>query len=318
MILRATSHIGKILMSSIAGFLANSRAAPMRKPMRELGKLLVKVLLVVLLGGFLGGALVRLAPGFGVDEEELDSRLSQESIQYLRESHAQNSNLAQFYARYLGQLLHGDLGYSETLHEPVRSLLAERFPETLKSVALGLAIGWTAGLTLAFLAVLSRSVFMDVAAGVFASLLLCIPAAVIALLFVLAQAPGRIVVGLIVFPKVFHYARNLLEQSASLPHVMTARAKGLGTFRVLLRHILPVMAPQLFALAGVSVSIAFAASIPVEVLCDLPGIGQLAWKAALSRDLELLVNLTILITLITLLANSAAEIAGRPLQRGEA
>ena len=82
-------------------------------------------------------------------------------------------------------------------------------------------------------------------------------------------------------------------------------------------HVLPVAAPQLFALAGVSVCIAFAAAIPVEVLCDLPGIGQLAWKAALSRDLELLVNLTMIVTLITLLANSAAELVAQPMRAGE-
>jgi peptide/nickel transport system permease protein len=100
--------------------------------------------------------------------------------------------------------------------------------------------------------------------------------------------------------------------------VLTARAKGLGSFRVLLWHILPVTAPQLLALAGVSVSLAFAAAIPVEVLCDLPGIGQLAWKAALGRDLELLVNLTMIVTMVTLLANSAADLIGHPLHASEA
>jgi len=261
---------------------------------------------------------MRLAPGFGVDEEELDSRLSAESVQSIREAHSQVESFPVFYARSITKLLHGDFGYSQTLHEPVRQLLVERFPETLKSVALGLAVGWATGLSLALLAVMSRSVFIDVTASLIASLLLCIPAAVIALLFLLAQAPGRMVVGLIVFPKIYHYAHNLLQQCASLPHVQTARAKGLGTFQVILRHILPIAAPQLCALAGVSVSIAFAATIPVEVLCDIPGIGQLAWKAALGRDLELLVNLTILITLITLLANAAGEMADHPLQRGEA
>jgi ABC-type dipeptide/oligopeptide/nickel transport system permease component len=57
---------------------------------------------------------------------------------------------------------------------------------------------------------------------------------------------------------------------------------------------------------------AFAAAIPVEVVCDLPGIGQLAWKAALSRDLGLLVNLTMVVTVITLAANSAAELVAPP------
>ena len=275
-----------------------------------------KVPLVLLLGGFLGATMVRLAPGFGVDEAELDTRLNQESVQALRQAHSTDENLGRFYVRYLGQLLQGDLGMSVTLHQPVRQLLAERFPETLKSMALGLALGWTAGLTLAIVAVMSRSWFIDLATGLLVSVLLCIPAGVLALLFVIAQEPGRLVIGLIVFPNIFHYARNLLAQSASLPHVLTARAKGVGGFRVLLWHILPVAGPQLLALAGVSVSIAFAATIPVEVLCDLPGIGQLAWKAAMGRDLVLLVNLTMIVTLITLLANSAAELVALGLRAG--
>jgi peptide/nickel transport system permease protein len=163
------------------------------------------------------------------------------------------------------------------------------------------------------IAVMFRWRVVDLLANLLASVLLCIPAAALALLFVIAQAPGRLALGLILFPKIFSYARNLLAKSASLPHVLTARAKGLGDIRVMLWHILPPAGPQLLALAGVSVSLAFAASIPVEVLCDLPGIGQLAWKAALGRDLVLLVNLTMIVTLITLISNSAAELAARRL-----
>jgi peptide/nickel transport system permease protein len=277
-----------------------------------------RVLIVLALGGFLAATLARLAPGFDADEEELDSRLNQESMQALRQSHALKGSLAEFYVGYLGRLLHGDLGTSQTLHQPVRQLLAERLPETLKSVGLGLLLGWTSGLALAMMAVMSRTGAADLAASLVASLLLCIPDAVLALLFVIARAPGRLVIGLIVFPTIFNYARNLLARSASLPHVLTARAKGLGGVRVLFWHILPVAAPQLLAVAGISVSIAFAAAIPVEVLCDLPGVGQLAWKAAMGRDLELLVNLTMIVTLVTVLANSAADLLAHPLRAGEA
>jgi ABC-type dipeptide/oligopeptide/nickel transport system permease component len=56
----------------------------------------------------------------------------------------------------------------------------------------------------------------------------------------------------------------------------------------------------------------------VEVLCDLPGIGQLAWKAALGRDMELLVNLTMIITMVTLLANSAGDLLRNPVRAGAA
>jgi len=275
-------------------------------------------LITVLVGGFLGATLVRFAPGFGVDEEEMDARLSAQSIQALRQTRATDANLFVFYVRYLNRLVHGDLGNSNTLQRPVSRLLAERFPETLKSVALGLALGWSGGFLLAIATVMSRASYLDTAASLLMGVLLCLPAAVLALLFVLAQAPARLLLGLVVLPKVFRYSRNLLARSSALPHVLTARAKGLGNVRVLLWHILPTAAPQLLALLGVTVSVAFTAAIPMEALCDLPGIGQLAWKAALGRDVALLVNLTMIVTLVTLLANSVSDIVCPSFRAGEA
>lgn len=117
--------------------------------MRKLVKHAGRMVIVLLLGGFLGATLVRIAPGYGVDEEELDSRLSQGSLQALRQSQEPDRNLASFYLRYWAQLLHGNFGFSVALHEPVRQLLAERFPETLKSIGMGLVLGWMFGLGLA-------------------------------------------------------------------------------------------------------------------------------------------------------------------------
>jgi peptide/nickel transport system permease protein len=273
-------------------------------------KLAFRILIVVLLGGFLGATLVRFAPGFGIDEEELDARLSSQSIQALRQNDAEGRNLPKFYFHYLDRLLHGDLGTSRTLQIPVSQLLAERFPETAKSVGLGLFLAWTAGLSLAMLVVLSQTWYLDVLTGLVAAILLCLPAAVLALLFVLAQAPARLLLAIVIFPRVFRYSPNLLARGASQPHVITARAKGLGNLRVMFWHILPVAAPQLLALAGVSLSLAFTAAIPIEAICDLPGIGQLAWKAALGRDVALLVNLTVIVTIITLIGNSLSEMIG--------
>ena len=63
---------------------------------------------------------------------------------------------------------------------------------------------------------------------------------------------------------------------------------------------------------------AFTAAIPMEALCDMPGIGQLAWKAALGRDVALLVNLTMIVTLVTLVANSASDMMGKTFRVSEA
>jgi peptide/nickel transport system permease protein len=281
--------------------------------MRKLVKHAARLVITLVLGGFLSATLVRVAPGYGVGEEDLDSRLSAESIAALRQSRVADRGLVRYYLHSMERLAHGDLGTSVGLQEPVTLLLKERFPETLISVALGLMLAWSAGLGLAMAGVLARGRAVELAANLLATIVICIPAAVLALLFVVARVPGRLAIGLIVFPKVYQYARQLLRRSAALPHVLTARAKGLGPVRILLWHILPVAARPMLALAGVSVCLAFTAAIPIEVLCDLPGIGQLAWKAALSRDLALLVDLTMIVTLITLAANSAAELAAKPM-----
>ena len=102
-----------------------------------------------------------------------------------------------------------------------------------------------------------------------------------------------------------------------MPHIVTARAKGLSHARIFYYHVLPGVTPQLLAIAGVSVSMAVGAAIPVEALCSLPGVGQLAWQAALARDLPLLVNITMLVTLVTLLANSGADVIGLMLRPKE-
>lgn len=276
----------------------------------------LRLAIVVVIGGFLGASLVRWAPGYGVSENELDSRLNAESMQALRQSQNTGESLPSFYLHYWGKLLRGDFGFSNSMGEPVRQLLAERFPETLKGVAFGLAMGWFFGLGFAILSTTTRLLVVDLGAGMLATIALCTPVAAVALLCVITQTPGRIGIAVVVFPKVFQYSRNLLLRTAALPHIVTANAKGLGNTSILLRHILPVAAPQLLALAGVTVSLAFTAAIPVEALCDIPGIGQLAWKAALARDLELLVILTMIVTAITLVANSAAELAGRATAEG--
>lgn len=286
--------------------------------MRKLARHLLAIAATALLGGFLAATMVRLAPGFDVDERQLDSRLSTESVQAIRAERAADRNITQFYVTYLKNALRGDLGESRTLQRPVRELLRERLPVTFRLAGLGLALGWALALCLAMVAAASRVAALDVMATMLGGAFLSVPAAVLALLFVFADAPAYSAIALIVFPKVFSYTRNLLLESYQMPHIITARAKGIGPLRVLLWHVLPVSGAQLLALAGVSVSIALGAAIPVEALCGVPGIGQLAWQAALGRDLPLLVTLTALVTLATLAANSASDIAGQAIRPQQA
>jgi ABC-type dipeptide/oligopeptide/nickel transport system permease component len=285
---------------------------------RKIARHTSALVLTVLLGGLLSAFLVRLAPGFTVDEAQLDPRLNSDSIRALRESRLADRNILSFYFHSLDRALHGDLGTSISLGQPVTTLMRQRIPLTLRLVSIGVLLSWAAALALALSAALLRVPAYDVLNTILSGAFLCIPAAVLALMSVLWNVPGSLAVALIVFPRVYRYARNLLAQAYSLPHIITARVKGLSELRILLWHVVPVVAPQLFAVAGVSVSIGIGAAIPVEALCGLAGIGQLAWQAALARDLPLLTNITILVTLVTLLANSGADVIGHMLRGQQA
>src|SRR4029077_613964 len=270
----------------------------------------VALVATVLLGGLLSATLVRLAPGFEVDERELDPHLNAQSVQALREAKQRDHNIVRFYLSYMNRALHGDLGTSLALGQPVRTLLHDRALLTLRLLSTGLGLAWILSLSLALSAAWLRLSIFDALTTTVSGTFLCIPAAVLALLSVLWNVPGSLAIALIVFPRTFRYASNLLVKVYSRPHIIAARARGLGEGRILFWHVVPVVTPQLLAVAGVSVSVAVGAAIPVEALCGLPGIGQLAWQAALARHLPLLVNITILVTLVTLLANSGADVIG--------
>ena len=271
----------------------------------------LSLIATVLLGGLLSATLVRLAPGFDSDEAQLNPYLSSQSIQAMRQARAEQKDVFRFYLHSLGRAIRGDLGTSISLRAPVSTLLRERAPLTLRLVGVGLLLSWAAVMALALSAAGLRIFAYDTLATLLTGLLLCIPAAVLALLSVLWNVPGALAIGLIIFPRDYRFARNLLAKAYTLPHIITARAKGLSELRILFWHVVPVVGPQLLALAGVSVSLAVGAAIPVEALCGLAGVGQLAWQAALARDLPLLMNITVLVTLVTLLANSSADVIGQ-------
>jgi peptide/nickel transport system permease protein len=242
---------------------------------------------------------VRFAPGFGVDEEALDSRLSTRSLKALENQHAGERNPAAFYGRYLGGLLRGDAGRSIVFGHPVGSLLRERAPTTIYAVLVGLAIGWSVASLLAVMAVLSHRATAVMFGMVVSGSLVSIPAAVLATLCLLLRLSTAVAVGAVVLPRVFPHMYEQIRAALGAPHVVMARAKGISRTRLLVFHIAPTALMPLLALLGVSVTLAFGASIPIEALADSPGIGQLAWQAALGRDLPVLVSLTLLLTGIT-------------------
>ncbi len=290
----------------------NNRAA---KLFRLLLWRLLSLICLGLGGALFSATLVRLAPGYGVEERELDPRWSAQSIEALRQKQLLHEGLGSFYFHYLSALARGDFGESNSLKRPVRELLRQRLPVTGNSVVRGLGVAWLAAGLLASLGLASRGGLYEASSTALSSLLLSLPSAVVAMLAVHLRTPVFCAISVVVFPRLYRYIRSLLGRSYDQPHVLAARARGLGSGAIFWRHVLPVAAPPLLALFGVSFAIAFGAAIPIEALCDSPGMGQLAWQAALSRDLPLIVNITLVVCLVMLAANSFADLAGRAFAR---
>ena len=284
---------------------------------RALGNGVLRIALTLLIAGFCGVLLVRLAPGFGTDDRELNARLSEESIAALRTG--RDANLMRIYGRFLVGVACGDLGSSESLNMPVAGLLSERLPLSLRSVGLGLGVAWGAALLMAVIAGGFGKRLADWSGTALTEFLLAAPAGLTALLLFTLLDGASIVpalgIALAVFPHLFRNQRSLLREAAALPHVLSAHARGVTPLRVFLREVLPGAMPQLFALAGTSVTLAIGAAIPIESICDSPGIGQLAWKAATARDLGLLLPLILTVTTITLVAGLAADLASMGRQK---
>jgi peptide/nickel transport system permease protein len=286
--------------------------------LRFWGWAVLRLVAVMLMASFAGAMLIRIAPGFSSDDQELNSGLSAQSLQAIRREKLANANIPRFYAHYIASLVKGDLGISHSLNQPVKDLLRERLPVTLANLAFALTAGWLLGLALAVASQIWNIRALSVLANGLSGTFLSTPSAALALVFLLLQWPPAFAAALLVFPKIYRYTQNLLQQSGEMPHVLTARAKGAGPWRVLAWHVAPIALPQLIALVGVSVSIGIGVLLPIEVVSDVPGIGQLAWQAAQSRDLPLLVNLTMVVSFVSVCATLISDAAQRGFTRSAA
>jgi peptide/nickel transport system permease protein len=285
-----------------------------RRLLRSACLRLLTIMAVVLLAGLACASMVRFAPGFEVDERELDPHLSAESIAAIRAQHDNQRSVAHFYFSYMAGLLHGDLGEARTFSQPISRLLKDRAPTTAQNLGYGLALAWSVALAATLIGAAWQKPVADALLSTATIALLSLPAAVVALLIVIARKPASVAIAAALLPVLYRYSRNVVQKNYESSWIMAARARGVGKARILFMHVLAGAAPELIALAGVSLNMAFGAALPVEVIADSAGVGQLAWEAALARDLPLLVTITGLLAAMTLFANAAAGLVNEAMQ----
>jgi ABC-type dipeptide/oligopeptide/nickel transport system permease component len=272
----------------------------------KLARRLLLLTALAIVGALLCATIVRFAPGYGIDERDLDFRLSQSSREAIHSEHQLGGGLLHYYGSYIAGLFQGNLGTSDFLQRPVAGLLKERAPLTARAVLFGLVTAWMAASALSLLTLRWQTWVFEYSATAVTGLLIALPTAVVALLCLYLRAPVFLGIAVITLPKLFRYQHNILAQAHAQPFVLAARARGVSSNRILFCHVIPVAWHPLAALLGVSASMALGAAIPMEALSDSPGVGQLAWLAAINRDLPLLTSITLFVTLLTVGANFLA------------
>jgi peptide/nickel transport system permease protein len=261
----------------------------------------------IVLAFFLAGLLLRWSPGWNAAEQDMDPRFSTDTVEIFRKERSERRSLFRFYPEYLRDFAHGNAGNSELFDRPVTTLIAERAGTTARTVCGGVAVAWVLALFIAAGTARDRTGIAAAGAASASAALLSIPAGLLAVGCLLLDLPPAAAVGCVVFPRVFPHAHEQFRQQLRAPHSVMARAQGIGGFRLFRSYVVPGALPPLAALAGVSVPLAFGASIPIEALADSPGLGQLTWRAALGRDMPLLVSLTLLLTVVSVTSNLLAD-----------
>lgn len=268
----------------------------MRRLILAFGARFGRVLSLVLLASLGSTALMRYSPGYFSDAREMDGAYAHGARAQLNSLENDQASLPRLVGAELKAWSHGDLGRSRHYEIPVTQLLRERYRSTVRLLVRGIAGGWLLALAMAVPLSARRTSRFELAISASTAVLLAVPVGVLATVCLLLDKGGPVLVlALLIAVRDFKLLYRLLQGSWRAPHIVYARAQGFSPVQSLRVHLLPVLTRELITLAMMSVVVALSALVPVEVIFDLPGLGQLAWDAATNRDLPVLVAVSALL-----------------------
>jgi len=298
---------------------------------------IVEILIVLAIMSLVIYALIGLMPGDPVDLMIASNpHLTVADAARLKALYGLDKPLLERYAAWASAALHGDFGYSRLYARPVLAVLLPRLGNTAllmgASFTLTLALAWPIGL----LAARRPGSRFDDAANLASFATISVPSFWLALMLILVFAvelgwlpPGGaatigaggiadradhlvlpvITLTLVNFGSQFRYMRAAMIDALTHDYVRTARAKGAGEARILTRHALRNALIPLITVVALSFGSLFSGALVTETMFAYPGMGKLIYDAVLGNDYNLALAGLLFATLMTLLANFAADLA---------
>lgn len=240
------------------------------------------------------------------------------------------------YFKWLQNALHGDFGLSYKYKMPVTEVVAGRIGSTVLLGGVGFVLLFFLALLLGIFCVRFENKLPDRALCKLGTVTSCIPEFWLALVLILIfsvtlrvlPSAGAYSVGksgdaldrlqhlilpltVVVLSHLWYYAymvRNMLAEEVRRDYVRLAKAKGLGTARILLCHCLPNALPAFFSLMAVSVPHILGGTYIVEAVFSYPGLGTLAYESARYKDYNLLMFLCLLSGAVVMVCGLPAQL----------
>jgi oligopeptide transport system permease protein len=284
----------------------------------------IPTLLVMITASFF---IVRLAPGGPFDQEQT---LSPQVRANLDKAYGLDAPLAFQYYRYLSALAHGNFGPS--FKQPdftVTDLIAQGLPVSASLGITALLLSVAIGVPLGMLGALRRNSALDHGVSGLVVLAIALPAFVTGPLLALtfgvylqwlpvagweSATPRYFVLPVVTLAlPLIAYVTRLTRASVldafRANFIRTARARGLGTWRILTRHAFrPAMLPVVSFL-GPAAAFVVTGSLVVETVFGLPGTGRYLVQGAINRDYTLVTGMVIVYGTLVLLLNLLADLA---------
>jgi ABC-type dipeptide/oligopeptide/nickel transport system permease component len=234
------------------------------------------------------------------------------------------------YALYVKGVATFDLGPSLVLrNQSVNDIVKEHFPKSLELGALAMLFAIVVGIPLGVIAALRPNTVFDYAAMFFANVGFAVPSFLVATLlsYFFALKWGDIfglptsgwtgpqskvlpVIALGLGPMAYfaRLVRGSMLETLQQDYVRTARAKGLSSRRILMVHVLKNSLTPAVTAAGPLLGFLITGSFIIEYIFAIPGIGKYYITAVSSRDYSVVMGLTVLLSVIVVLANMVVDI----------
>lgn len=284
--------------------------------------LLVPTLLGVLVVTFL---LLYVAPGDPV-QAMVGERADAETIARLRaELHLDDPLPVQF-VRYAGGVLQGDLGRSYITQRPIVRDLIERFPATLRLAGAAMLFATLVGVSMGVYGAWRPGSWADRVTALIAYAGVSFPVYWVGLLLILVFAvqlrwlpPSgsggfsylilpAITLGMRSIAFLSRMTRAAMQEVLRSDFVRTARAKGLGERRVVLRHALRNALLPVVTVLGLDFGSYLTGSILTETIFSWPGVGRYVLTAIEKRDLPAVQGSILFLSLVFVMVNLITDL----------